>query len=153
MNGIARNWAAIVGVCFVFALGMISGAALTARMVRTRAEQILLSGQASETITDRISHRLGARLNCDARQREELRAILQDARRDLHQARQQIAPQLRAVFGQTAGRIRGILRDDQVKTFDDMMAHARMHQGLAGLVPPPVTSPPPPETAGNPRRP
>ena len=135
MNDTRRNWAGILGVCLVFALGMVSGAAVTIRVFRARTEQMLFSPQAGATMMDRVGDRLSARLNCDPHQREELRNILFDARRDLRQTKMQIAPQLREVFGQTASRIRGILREDQLKTFDAMIARTREHRSLAGLMP------------------
>ena len=146
MNNTGRNWAGILGVCLVFALGMVSGAAVTIQVIRARTEQMLFSPQAGATMMDRVGNRLSARLNCDPQQRDQLRDILFDARRDLRQTRMQIAPQLREVFSQTAGRIRGILHEDQVKTFDVLLARTREHRSLAGLMPPPTASPPPPTT-------
>ena len=143
MNNTGRNWAGILGVCLVFALGMVSGAAVTVQMLRARMEQALFSPLGGATMMDRVGDRLSTRLNCDTRQRDQLRDILFDARRDLRETRMQIAPQLREVFGQTAARIRGILREDQLKTFDAMVARTREHRSLAGLMPPPVISPPP----------
>ncbi len=147
MNNTGRNWAGILGVCLVFALGMVSGAAVTVKVVRARAEQMLFSPQAGATMMDRVGNRLSSRLNCDPHQQDQLRDILFDARRDLRQTRMQIAPQLREVFSQTAGRIRGILREDQLKTFDAMLARTREHRSLAGLMPPPASSPTPLPTA------
>ena len=143
MSETGRNWAGILGVCLVFALGMVSGAAVTVQVLRARTEQMLFSPQAGATMMDRVGDRLNARLNCDANQRAQLREILFDARRDLRQTKLQIAPQLREVFGQTAARIRGILREDQIRTFDAMIARTREHRSLAGLMPPPAATPTP----------
>ena len=131
MNNAVRNWAGIVGVCLVFVLGMIAGCSLTINIERHRAAELFASGRLGNTLVERVSRRLATRLGCDPRQREELRLILLDTQHDLRTARQQIAPQIRDIYGTMAVRVKGILREDQVRTFDRLIAQMRERRGIA----------------------
>ena len=143
MNDTLRNWTAIAGICLVFVFGIITGVALTIQVERARTEKLFASGRLGDALVERMTHRLTTKLDCDDHQREEIRVIMLDAQRDMLAARRQIAPQLRQVFFQTAGRVRGILRGDQVKTFDEIMARIRARQNPAATEPAavPATAP------------
>ena len=127
MNNMVRNWLGAIGVCLVFLFGMIAGAALTIHIERVRTEQLVSSGRLRSTMVDRLTRRLTNQLNCDARQQDAIRDILQGAQREMRETRRQIAPKLRQNFFQATDRVRGVLHGDQLKTFDEIITriHAR----------------------------
>ena len=123
-----RKLLAILGVCLVFVLGAAAGAAVTLRVIRHRAEN-LLTRHGSDQATERLARILAKRLNCDPAQTEQVAGILRSAHNELWEVRRDVTPRVREIYGRAVSRIRETLRPDQAKVFDETVARqtARLH--------------------------
>lgn len=131
-----RRFLAVLGVCLVFALGMVAGAAVTIRVIRHRAEA-LLTDRGSDLATERLARRLSDRLRCDAGQREQIAVVLRSAHEEMREFRRDATPRLSGIYGRAAAQIREHLRPDQAKAFDEMTAEQarRLHLEAASSPP------------------
>ncbi len=142
-----RKLFAILGVCLVFALGIVAGAAVTIRVVRHRAES-LLTKSGSDLATDRLARRLANELHSDASQREQIGAVLHSAHGEMWEVRREATPRVLDIYRRAVARIRGILRPDQTRAFDEIVARqtARLHLDDAASLPPTAGGTPTPDS-------
>jgi Spy/CpxP family protein refolding chaperone len=112
-----KNWKAIVGVIAVFVLGALAGSFMTVGIIRHRFHR----GQAGQAMADHIVRKLSWDLRLDATQREQLRAIVNDGRKEMHALR----PQIEAILTRSEAKVRAILRPDQQEKFDKLVAERK----------------------------
>lgn len=124
---------AIIGVCLVFFLGVITGVALTARFVQKQVHRLVEGGP--EALNAMIIRRLDHKLQLDGQQRRQLQDIVENATVQIRDARKEIQPKLISIRADAAAKVRAILKPDQQQKFDKLLE--RMHQarrpGAGGL--------------------
>jgi len=118
-----KRWKSILGVLLVFLLGALAGAAVVHRVGRQSAEAVL-SGRGGATV-DLVVRRLSRSLDLDPVQRDQVRAIVTETRRDIVEIRKPVQPQIEATFERSRVRIRAILRPGQQEKFDRIQAERR----------------------------
>lgn len=118
-----KHWKAIIGVILVFALGMIAGGLVTARVMRHRVRAALARGP--EGAMDLVVRRMGAELRLDSGQRELLRVIVTDAQQQMKAVRGQAEPQIKEILGRAETKVREMLRPEQRAKFDKLIASSK----------------------------
>jgi len=118
-----KRWKSILGVLLVFLLGALAGGAVYHRFGHKRVEAVL-SGRGGATV-DLIVKRLSRSLDLDPAQRDQVRAIVTETRRDIVEIRKPVQPQIEATFERSRIRIRAILRPEQQEKFDRIQAERR----------------------------
>jgi Spy/CpxP family protein refolding chaperone len=118
-----KRWKSIVGVLLVFLLGALAGAAVVHRFDRQGVEAVL-SGRGGATV-DLIVRRLTRSLDLDPAQRDQVRAIVTETRRDIVGIRKPVQAQVEAAIERSRARVREILRPDQREKFDRIQAERR----------------------------
>jgi len=116
-----KNWKAIAAICLVFILGAAAGGMITAHVIHRRIQHFLQSGP--QAVNELIVKRLSKRLELDPSQSEKLKVIVADTRDEMRSARRQIAPQVKVILSDSAKKIRGILKPEQEKNFDEVIAN------------------------------
>jgi hypothetical protein len=118
-----RHWKVITGIILVFLLGASAGILGTHMVYQRRIEGVLQRGlqAASEAIVKRLSKKL----DLDSMQRAQLQDIVADSRRDWTEVRKMVQPRISAIAGQVEGKVRAILRPEQVTTFDRIVVERR----------------------------
>ena len=122
-----KRWKSILGVLLVFLLGALSGAAVGHRVGRQSVDAVL-SGRGSATV-DLIVRRLTRSLDLDPAQRDQVRAIVTETRRDIVEIRKPVQAQVEAAIERSRARVRAILRPDQQEKFDRIQAEHRKRKG------------------------
>jgi hypothetical protein len=122
-----KRWKSILGVLLVFLLGALAGAAVVHRVDRQRVEAVL-SGRGGAT-ADLIVRRLTRSLDLDPAQRDQVRAIVTETRRDIVEIRKPVQAQVEAAIERSRARVRAILRPDQQEKFDRIQAEHRKRKG------------------------
>jgi Spy/CpxP family protein refolding chaperone len=118
-----KRWKSIVGVLLVFLLGALAGAAVVYRVGHQRVDAVL-SGRGGATV-DLIVRRLTRSLDLDSVQRDQVRAIVTETRRDIVEIRKPVQPRIEAAIERSRARVREILRPDQQEKFDRIQAERR----------------------------
>jgi Spy/CpxP family protein refolding chaperone len=118
-----KRWKSIVGVLLVFLLGALAGAAVVYRVGHQRVDAVL-SGRVGATV-DLIVRRLTRSLDLDSVQRDQVRAIVTETRRDIVEIRKPVQPQIESAIERSRVRVRAILRPDQQEKFDRIQAERR----------------------------
>jgi hypothetical protein len=145
------NWRARIGVVAVFVVGFLCGG-VTLQLVRARAVSHAL--HQPDAWVERVTRLLGRRLDLTREQRQEVHAILVDARRKSAGSLQRVQPEMLANFDRTQDRIRAVLDAKQRGKFEQISARRRA-KFLERFGPPggapagpaaPVPSPPPPSS-------
>lgn len=113
---------AILLVLAVFLLGAAAGV-LGSKLFFENRVRVALSSP--ESLAHALLVRMSIELRLAADQRRQVEPIIDDARRDLLKLRDQVKPQLEAVFDRADGRIRPLLTPDQQKRFDELSRHRR----------------------------
>jgi Spy/CpxP family protein refolding chaperone len=122
-----KRWKSILGVLLVFLLGALAGAAVVHRVDRQGAEAVL-SGRGGAT-GDLIVRRLTRSLDLDPAQRDQVRAIVTETRREIIEIRKPVQAQVEATIERSRARVRAILRPDQQEKFDRIRAERRKRRG------------------------
>jgi Spy/CpxP family protein refolding chaperone len=121
-----KRWKSILGVLLVFLLGALAGAAVEHRVGRQSVEAVL-SGRGGATV-DLIVRRLSRSLDLDPAQRDQVRTIVTETRRDIVGIRKPVQAQVEAAIERSRARVRAILRPDQQEKFDRIQAERRMRR-------------------------
>jgi Spy/CpxP family protein refolding chaperone len=116
-----KKWKAILGVVAVFLLGMIAGGLLTFGVIR----QMFPLAHGPQARVEFIVRKMSRDLRLDAQQRRQLRAIVEEGQQEMKPVRQQMHPQVEAILDRADAKIRGILRPNQVKKFDELVAERK----------------------------
>jgi Spy/CpxP family protein refolding chaperone len=122
-----KRWKSILGVLLVFLLGALAGAAVVHRVDRQGFEAVL-SGRGGAT-ADLIVRRLSRSLDLDPAQRDQVRAIVTETRREIVEIRKPVQAQVEATIERSRARVRAILRPDQQEKFDRIRAERRKRRG------------------------
>jgi Spy/CpxP family protein refolding chaperone len=122
-----KRWKSILGVLLVFLLGALAGAAVVHRVDRQGVEGVL-SGRGGATV-DLIVRRLSRSLDLDPAQRDQVRAIVTETRREIVEIRKPVQAQVEATIERSRARVRAILRPDQQEKFDRIRAEHRKRRG------------------------
>jgi len=122
-----KRWKSILGVLLVFLLGALAGAAVVHRVGRQSVEAVL-SGRGGATV-DLVVRRLSRSLDLDPAQRDQVRAIVTETRRDIVEIRKPVQAQVEAAIERSRTRVRAILRPDQQVKFDRLQAERRKRRG------------------------
>lgn len=132
---------AIIGVCLIFIMGVVSGVAVTMRFVNRRIHAMVEGGP--QVMGEVIVRRLDHQLHLDAGQRAQVQKIIEGRRGQVMAIRSQIQPQIAQITRQSTSEIRAILTPDQATKFDTIVEKnrnrwSRFHNGEpASTVPPP----------------
>jgi hypothetical protein len=118
-----RHWKAITGIILVFLLGASAGVLGTHMVYERRIEGVLQRGP--QAASEAIVKRLSKKLDLDGIQRAQLQVIVADSWRDWTEVRKMVQPRISAIAGQVEGKVRAILRPEQVTTFDRIVVERR----------------------------
>jgi hypothetical protein len=118
-----NQWKSILGVLLVFLLGALAGAAVVHRVDRHNVEAVF-SGRGGPAV-ELIVRRLSRSLDLDPAQRDQVRAIVTETRRDIVEIRKPVQSQVAAALDRSRARVRAILRADQQEKFDRIQAERR----------------------------
>ena len=121
-----KRWKSILGVLLVFLLGALGGAAVM-HLVDRQGVEAVLSGRGGATV-DLVVKRLTRSLDLDPAQRDQVRAIVTETRRDIVGIRKPVQAQVEATIERSRARVREILRPDQREKFDRIQAERRMRR-------------------------
>jgi Spy/CpxP family protein refolding chaperone len=121
-TNLKNKWQIRLAVLLVFAIGFVAGA-LTMNVYRARHA-------ATSTATPSESHRsrfegVMEQLNLTPEQREQVKAIFDDARTQLAALRRESGPKFREVREQTDTRLRGVLTPEQWEQFQKLTGEHR----------------------------
>ena len=122
-----NRWKPILGVLLVFLLGALAGAAVVHRVDRQSVEAVL-AGRGGAT-ADLIVRRLTRSLDLDPAQRDQVRAIVTETRRDIVEIRKPVQAKIEEALERSRGRVREILRPDQQEKFDRIQSERRKRRG------------------------
>jgi len=125
-----KRWKSILGVLLVFLLGALAGAAVVHRVDRQGAEAVI-EGRGGAT-ADLIVRRLSRSLDLDSAQRDQVRAIVTETRREIIEIRKPVQAQVEATIERSRARVRAILRPDQQEKFDRIRSERRKRRGRPG---------------------
>lgn len=122
-----KRWKSILGVLLVFLLGALAGAAVVHRYDRQSVEAVL-SGKGDAT-AELVVRRLSRSLDLDPAQRDQVRAIVTETRREIAEIRQPVQARIDAALESSRGRVRALLRPDQQEKFDRIQSERRKRRG------------------------
>lgn len=118
-----KQWKTIVSVILIFALGALSGAIVTHRIYRQRMENIIRDDP--KAMRELMVQRLNNKLNLDAAQLEQVRAIAKETHAEMKSVRKKIRPEIEEVLSRSQAKIRAILRPDQLEKYDQILSERR----------------------------
>jgi len=118
-----KRWKIAIVLSTAFLLGMLAGGLLTARLYQNQIRKTILGGPVA--MTDLAARRLGARLELDDEQNQRLRVIFRDAQQETRFVRRQVDSQTLEILNRTEVRVRAILKPDQVKEFNELVAEVK----------------------------
>jgi Spy/CpxP family protein refolding chaperone len=130
---------AILGVCLIFLMGMISGGAVTMKVMEHRFHHFMEEGPGG--MGQMIVHRLTHDLKLDAPQHEKLKQIVESSQKEIQAVRDQLDPQIKRVMESSSTQIRAILTPEQATKFDEIAAKARQRWPGPHHMPPPPPMP------------
>jgi len=117
-TSVKNKWQIRLAVLLIFGIGFVAGA-LTMNVYRARH-------MASAPATHRGRfERMIEQLNLTAEQREQVKAILDDARTQLSDMHKESEPRFRAVREQTQERLRSVLTPQQWEQFQKLTSDFR----------------------------
>jgi hypothetical protein len=146
-----KNWKQILAPVLVFVLGALAGGGVTALYALKQVREIV---QADTGDASQMGMRfIARRLQLDAQQRAAAQPIFDDIARGLADVRVESMPRVRRLINEADGRLRPILRPDQQRKLDRLLALPRarwermapMRPNASGPAPAPPT--PRPEKA------
>ncbi len=118
-----KRWKIAIVLSAAFLLGMLAGGLLTAKLYQNQIRKTILGGPVA--MTDLAAKRLGSRLELDDEQNQRLRVIFRDAQQETRFVRRQVDSQTLEILNRTEVRVRAILKPDQVKEFDEVVAEVK----------------------------
>lgn len=118
-----KQWKAIASVIFVFLLGALAGALVTHAVYRQKVENIIKDEPG--TMREVIVQRLSRKLNLDATQLEQVRAIVKETHAEMKNVRKQIRPQIDEILTRSQTKVRAILHPDQLEKYEKILAERK----------------------------
>jgi Spy/CpxP family protein refolding chaperone len=117
-TSVKNKWQIRVAVLLIFVIGFVAGA-LTMNVYRAR--HLASSAANYHSRFERVMEQL----NLSAEQRDQVKAIFDDARAQLAEMRRESQPRFRAVREQTDTRLRTVLTDEQWQQFQKLTSEFR----------------------------
>ena len=111
---------AIIGVCLIFILGIITGVSLTIKLVDNRVHDLAAGGP--EKLGEVIVRRLDHELRLTGEQRAKIEQIVNSNRDKIKVLREQIQPQVVKLMESSTKDIRAVLTPEQATKFDQIIA-------------------------------
>src|ERR1044071_8273508 len=113
-TSVKNKWQIRLAVLLIFVIGFVAGA-LTMNVYRTRH-------MASSSLASHRGRfeRMLEQLNLTAEQRDQVKAIFDDARTQLNEMHKESEPRFRQVREQTHERLRGVLSTEQWEQFQKL---------------------------------
>jgi len=118
-----KKWKAIVSIILVFLLGVLTGALVTYKVYQHRLEGIM-KGE-PKTMSEFIVRRLDRELDLDAKQLEQLRAIVEETHAEMKRVRRQFRPQIEEILARSQEKIRVLLRPDQREKYEKIITERK----------------------------
>jgi len=118
-----KKWKAIVSIIIVFLLGVLAGALVTYKVYQHRLEGIM-KGE-PKTMSEFIVRRLDRELDLDAKQLEQLRAIVEETHAEMKRVRRQFRPQIEEILARSQEKIRILLRPDQREKYEKIITERK----------------------------
>jgi len=118
-----KQWKTIISVILVFGLGALSGALVTHNIYRQKMENIIRDEP--KAMRELMIQRLNSKLQLDDAQREQIRAIARETHAEMKPVRKKIKPEIEEVLSRSQAKIRGILRPEQQKKYDQILLERR----------------------------
>ena len=118
-----KKWKAIVSIIIVFLLGVLAGALVTYKVYQHRLEGIM-KGE-PKTMSEFIVRRLDRELDLDAKQLEQLRAIVEETHAEMKRVRRQFRPQIEEILARSQEKIRVLLRPDQREKYEKIITERK----------------------------
>ena len=115
-----KNWKAILGAIAIFILGMLAGGLVVGGVVARRIHRYR-TGQPVYS-ADEVTHFLKRRLDLDASQQPQVRAIVVDAQAQMLVVRRATEAQAGTVIRNAVERMQPVLRSDQQEKLNRLVA-------------------------------
>ncbi|HKQ06249.1 MAG TPA: periplasmic heavy metal sensor [Blastocatellia bacterium] len=124
-TSVKNKWQIRLAVLLIFVIGFVAGA-LAMNAYRAR--------RVSAGATNRRGRfeRVMEQLNLSAEQRDQVKAIFDEARAQLTEMRRESQPRFRAVREQTDARLRGVLNTDQWEQFQKLTSEFKDRRSRRG---------------------
>ena len=117
-----RRWQALLALAGLFLLGTVAGS-LGAHLYYARA---LARPPGPPPFFGRpMGPMLESRLDLSEEQRQELRQVLEESRREAEAMRAEMAPRMREIMARNEDRIRAILTPEQAERFEELRRRHR----------------------------
>lgn len=118
-----KNWKTIVSVLCVFVLGASAGSLVTHLIYTQKMENIIRDEP--KTMREIIVQRLNRKLQLDAGQLEQIRAIVKETHSEMKTIRRQIKPDIEGVIERSREKIRAVLRPDQREKYEKIVSERK----------------------------
>ncbi len=112
-----------LGVFLIFVFGVICGAVLATGVINQKIRGVVEGGP--EKVVDVVVTRLRKELKLDQEQEQMLQHIVNETRIKLAALRQQTQPQVEEALEQAERKVRGILKPEQTRKFDNIVQKGR----------------------------
>lgn len=118
-------------ILVIFFLGVLCGALGTHLYYSCRMDSIICArGQSRE---ERLVNRLDRSLDLDARQREQVRAIVHETQEEVRKVRRQFRPQMEEIIGKAQVKINALLSPEQQKKYEKIIAERKERSHRRGF--------------------
>lgn len=118
-----KNIRPIYCILVVFALGTICGVLGTHLFYKCRMDSIISARGANRE--ERLMEMLDRKLDLNATQEVQVRAILRETQEEVRQVRRQFRPQMEAAIGKGQVKISALLTPEQQKKYEQMIAERK----------------------------
>jgi len=118
-----KNIRPIYCILVVFVLGTLCGVLGTHLFYKCRMDSII--GARGANREERLVEMLDRKLDLDARQKEQVRAIVRETQQEVRQVRRQFRPQMEATLEKAQTKIGALLTPEQRKKYEQMIAERR----------------------------
>ena len=124
-TSVNNKWQIRLAVLLIFVIGFVAGA-LTMNVYRAR------HGSASPESHRSRFERVMEQLNLTAEQRDQMKAIFEEARAQLTEMRKESGPKFREVRENTDARLRAVLTSEQWEQFQKLTSGHRERRSRRG---------------------
>jgi uncharacterized membrane protein len=121
-----KKWKVVLSVVLVFLLGGLAGALVMKEIDQHRIAGIIRGEP--RAVAEMIVQRLNHELSLDPAQVEQLRVIVYATRDEIREVRRQSRPQIHEILERSRDRVRAILRPDQLKEYEKIVAKRKARE-------------------------
>lgn len=107
---------AIFGIVLLFLLGVVTGIGLSVRLVKVQTQRF--ADGTPEQLADLVSRRMSQQLRLTPDQWVKVREVILHQLQQIRQARERIAPEVKAAEEAARKEIRAILTPEQLEKFE-----------------------------------